>query len=348
MAIPVDIDHRRATGTPVPLLNGTLVLSAALASNGTLAYIRKSSTSRAMLVDLSGKATPLIADARDLSFPAVSPAGRQVAFTRPTSDGTDISVYDIPSNTFTRRTFSNGERAAWTADGKRLAFTRAGEGAAFWIAADGSDAVDTLSGLISERDGGIHEVTFSPDGRFVVLRNDARVTKRDLWLLPLGPHGSRGKPVPLEQTPFDELMPRVSPDSRHLAFISDASGSYEVYVRSFPGGGPRFQVSDGGGTEPVWAPDGRSVFYRANGNIMLATLSVGAPLRVLERKVLFNDKYLSNGVHQQYDVMPDGRRLLMLEPIQPGDESGQAIYVVLGWERELRKQLAPAPKGSGG
>jgi serine/threonine-protein kinase len=201
--------------------------------------------------------------------------------------------------------------------------------------------MDTLAGLISAKDGGIREVAFSPDGRFAVLRNDAWDTKRDLWLLPLGARGSRGRPVPLERTPFNELMPRVSPDSRHLAFVADLSGELEVYVRPFPGPGQKLQVSDGGGTEPVWAPDGRGLFYRAAGKVMLATLSATAPLRVLDRKVLFEDRYLAHEVRQQYDVMPDGRRLLMLEPIRPDDQEGQAVFVVLGWTRELREQLRP-------
>ena len=137
-------------------------------------------------------------------------------------------------------------------------------------------------------------------------------------------------------------MPRVSPDSRHLAFTSDASGDNEVYVRRFPGAGARPQVSAGGGNEPVWAPDGRGIFYRANGRIVLATLSANAPLRVLDRKALFVDTCLASTLHQQFDVMPDGRRLRVIEPTTPGDEQGQAVYVVQGWLRELRQQLASA------
>ena len=343
MALPVDLERRQATGAPVQQLNGTLVLSAALAPNGTLVYIRRSSESRAMLVTLSGEATPLFEEQRDLAFPAVSPDGQQVAFMTPSSIGHSISIYDIPSKTFRRLTTVGSERPAWTGDGRRVGFT--GKGGAFWVSADGSGRVDTIADLISDHDAGLREVTFSPDNRYAVLRNDGRDTKRDLWLLPLGSGVPRVKPVPLEMTPFNELMPRVSPDSRHLVFVSDASGSYEVYLRPFPGPGPTIQVSTDGGTEPVWGPDGRGIFYRANGKVMLAALSPSAPLRVLRRTALFEDKYLSYEVHQQYDVMPDGRRLLMLEPIQPGDQEGQVVFVVVGWLRELRQQFAAATRG---
>lgn len=343
MALPMDLERRKVTGTPVQLLNGTLVLSAALAANGTLVYIRRSTDSRAMLVTLSGEATPLFEEQRDLAFPAVSPDGQQVAFMTPSSAGNSISLYDIPSKTFSRLITVYGERPAWTGDGRRIGYTGGG---VFSVASDGSGRVDTLLDMISAHDAGIREVTFSPDGRYAVLRNDGRDTKRDLWLLPAAPGTPRARPVPLELTPVDELMPRVSPDSRHLVFVSDASGSYEVYLRPFPGSGPNLQVSTGGGTEPVWAPDGQGIFYRANGRVMLASLSLDAPLRVVGRRALFEDKYLSYQVHQQYDVMPDGRRLLMLEPIQPGDQEGQVVFVVVGWLRELRQQLAPQSPGA--
>ena len=132
-------------------------------------------------------------------------------------------------------------------------------------------------------------------------------------------------------------MPRVSPDGRYLAFVSDLSGNDEVYVRSFPGPGPHLQVSSGGGSEPVWAPDGHGLFFRAGGKFMLASLSAGAPRTVIARRVLFEDRYVASTLHQQYDVSRDGKALIVLEP---ADNSGEQLFVVVGWLRELRAQMA--------
>jgi Tol biopolymer transport system component len=358
MALPVDIARRRATGAPVLLLNGTPVLSAAVSANGTLVYIRRSTVNRALVVELSGKATALIAEPLDMLFPVVSRSGLQVAFSTSPATGRHIAIYDIPSKTIRQLTSVVSERPAWSGDGSRIGFTgfvrAAGAGAtgrasdapqAFWMAVNGNKNIDTLAFPIATDDAGLREVTFSPDGRFAVLRNDGRNSKRDLWLLTLGTAGPLGKPVPLEVTPADELMPRVSPDSRHLVWISDVSGTHEVYVRPFPGSGPTLKVSERGGTEPVWAPDGRGIYYRSHGKFMLASLAGGTVLRVTGRRELFDDRYLSDAVHQQYDAMPDGRTLLTLEPIPSGEQEGQAVFVVSGWQRELREQLT-ARKGA--
>lgn len=342
MALPFDLAKRQVTGTPVQLLNGTLVLSAAIAPNGTLVYIRRSSASRAVLVDLSGNGVPLLDEPAEVSFPAVAPDGQRVAFTMPSSVGQSIFLYDIPSKTFSRLSFIDGERPAWSGDGRWVGFTQR---TGYRVAADGSGMVDSLTGVIAADGSGVREITFSPDGRYAVLRDDGRETRRDLYIMPLGLPGQYGAPVPLEVTEFNELMPRVSPDSRFLAYSSDASGIHEVYVRPFPESGARLQVSSGGGNEPVWAPDGRGVYYRAGGNFMLAVLSTGVPLRVVERRVLFRDRYQTSQVRQQYDAMPDGRHLLVLDPLEAGDQEGQLAFVVLGWTRELRQQLAAAGQG---
>ena len=344
MAVEMDVGRRRVSGVPVQVLGGTLVRAAAVAANGTLVFIRRSTTRRAVLVDIStGAAKPLTNEPRDLAFPVFSPSGRQIAFEMAAPKGRDIFTYDIALATFTRLTFDgSAERPSWAPDGKHVGFTRfeSHVGAAAWIAADGSGTVEALLDSLSPDASGIREITFSPDARFAVMRDDAALTKRDLWLVPLkGASGNQGVATPLERTPFNELMPRVSPDGRSLAFVSDVSGSDEVYVRPFPGNGAHIQVSAGGGMEPVWSPDGRGLFYRSNGTFMLAALSAGSPPTVVARRTLFEDKYVASPMHPQYDVTRDGRRLLVLEP---AEANGEEISVVLGWVRELRAQMATA------
>lgn len=111
----------------------------------------------------------------------------------------------------------------------------------------------------------------------------------------------------------DELTPALSPDGRWLAYVSNESGSAEVYVRSFPGMGSRYQVSDDGGTEPVWSPKGDEIFYRRGSVLVAAAVRAGAELEVARRTALFSDDdFLADLTHQTYDVSPDGRHFLMV------------------------------------
>ena len=342
MAVDVDLGRRRVTGTPVQVLDSILVRSAAVAANGTLVYIRRSTVRRASLVDISSsRAHPLTMEPQDLRFPVLSPDGRRIAFEMPLPGGSDIFLYDLASMKFNRLTFGLGaERPSWTPDGKRVGFTRnaPSSSGASWIRADGNGPASVLYDSLPGGTDGINELTFSPDGRSAVMRDGAALTKRDLWLLPLnGQPGVARVATPLERGTFNELMPRISPDGRRLAFVSDSSGSNEVYVRPFPENGAHVRVSIGGGMEPVWAPDGAAIFYRSNGKFVKATFAAGSPPVVAVRRELFEDKYVASTRHQQFDVTRDGRKLLVLDP---AEENGEEISVIIGWLRELRRQMA--------
>jgi serine/threonine-protein kinase len=158
---------------------------------------------------------------------------------------------------------------------------------------------------------------------------------RDILMLDAG--GS-GDVVPLIATPSDEFAPLFSPDGRWLAYVSDESGRYEVYVESVPRGRGRWLVSSGGGIEPLWSADGRELFYR-NGDALLAvpvqstpTFSVGAPRVLFERR-------LKNGIYGtlSYDITEDGREFLMIE--RQVELVPNRLHVVLNWDEELRRKI---------
>ena len=141
----------------------------------------------------------------------------------------------------------------------------------------------------------------------------------------------------LLQTPSNESMPSLSPDSRWLAYQSDETGRDEVYVRpAGPGPGGRVQVSAGGGTEPRWAADGTHIVYRAPRVFRSATISVaGGVPTVMGRDSLFADTYLrTDPFHQGYDIAPDGRFAMFR------NASGiPEIVVVANWLTEVREKL---------
>ncbi len=154
-------------------------------------------------------------------------------------------------------------------------------------------------------------------------------------MLPL--EGER-EPQPFLQTPFDETAAVFAPNGRWLAYVSNESGRNEIFVQPFPGPGGKWQISTGGGTEPVWSRNGLELFYR-NGNQMMAVeiatepnFSPGTP------KMLFEGDFRTGLVSRaDYDVTPDGQRFLM---VQLGDVLKESqINVVLNWFEELKQRV---------
>ena len=146
--------------------------------------------------------------------------------------------------------------------------------------------------------------------------------------------------TPLLETDFEESYPQVSPDGRWLVYVSDESGSEEIYVRPFPDiDAGRWQVSTGGGTQPLWARNGRELFYR-NGEAMIAVLVETDPsFAAGNTEVVFEGDYVLTQGGPNYDVSPDGDRFLMIRPVEDVSATPQ-IIVVQNWFEEL-KRLAP-------
>ena len=134
---------------------------------------------------------------------------------------------------------------------------------------------------------------------------------------------------------MSERSPTFSPDGRWIAYVTNESGHDEVYVQAFPGPGGRWQVSVDGGVEPVWAPNGRELFYRNGEKLMgvpieSTTTSIGAGTPAL----LFEKRYVVSGTGRYYDVAEDGQRFVMLKPVAT---AGDSLIVVQGFTRELER-----------
>lgn len=140
----------------------------------------------------------------------------------------------------------------------------------------------------------------------------------------------------------------ISPDGRWMAYTSDESGRVEVYVRPFPGPGERWQVSTDGGVEPIWARDGRELFFRLGDALMSAGVEPrGRALRTTVPRRLFEGRYLrvldlSSAVAAVYDVSPDGRRFVMIQGSEEAPPS--QLQVVIHWFDELKRRVAAGRK----
>jgi Tol biopolymer transport system component len=264
LAVLFDAKKLEVEGEPVSVVDGVFTLLApiyAVSDTGTLVYMPGSAASAypfestLVWVDRAGKEEPLTTESRPYIFPRISPDGTRVALTIGGAMNSDIWTWDLARKILTRLTFETTNSVPlWTADGKRIAYTSEGDRKVYWKAADGTGKIEPL---ISATGANVYPWAWSADGKTLVLNNH---DSADIGILSM--EGDR-KWKPLLQEKYAERRPRLSPDGRWIAYMSNESGKFEVYVRPFPGvDGGRWQVSTNGGSSPLWSPDGRELFYR--------------------------------------------------------------------------------------
>jgi Tol biopolymer transport system component len=254
--------------------------------------------------------------------------------------GLGVWIKQLDRGVFSKLTFGGRDRRpAWSPDGRTIAFVRdSTNGGSVWgRAADGSGEERLLVRL----DRPIQEVTWSGDGGWLVARTDNGVAGAG-DLVGIRINGDT-TPVPLAATRYTEMHPAVSPDSRWLAYTSDESGANEVYVRPFASaGGGRWQVSNGGGTSPVWGPGGRELFFLSGaGRMMAAELNTAGGFEVVRLVGLFEVAgYFVDPFHQTFSVAPDGRSFLLARRRSSAAQAGALRAVVVqNWFTDLKARV---------
>ena len=323
MAARFDAGRMEFTGSPAFIVDDVLVWNGTpemtLSGTGTLAYRTGSGTSDELVwVARNGTIQPIDGEWRgDFEGPRLSRDGTRFAVGY---EG-DIWVKRLNQPSQMKLTFEGGARPAWAPDDQSVVFrsNRAGEGHGdLWVKrADNTSPAEIL--LDDDRD--VQQGFVTSDG-WVVYRTGSQATG-DIFALP---PGEQGPGVPLANTEFEEHSPTLSPDGKWLAYVSTETGDWEVWVRQFPEAGGRSQVSFGGGTEPVWADNGRELFYRDLAQNLVAVAVRTDPLfAVVGREVLFSlASYKSHLRHAAYTVSHDAEQFLM---IRQSAGSGQLIWV---------------------
>ncbi len=349
MAVTFDPSQLKVTGAPVQVLDGVMIAPwsgaahLAFSRAGSLVYVPGSAqpwSTSLLWVDRRGTAQPLTNDQRWFLNPSLSPDGQRLAIA--TVDATqDVWVYEFARGTMIRLTFGDSQNfgPVWTPDGKRVTYTSFKSGGMpnlVWKPADGSGPEEQLTtGNITCFIG-----SWSPDGKTLAFtRQEVRDQKAgaDIWLLSIaGERQSR----PFIQTKFDEFAPAFSPDGRPLAYVSDESGRKEVYVQSFPGPGVKRRVSTEGGVGPVWARNGRELFYRHGDKVMAVTVTLQPEFTASSPRALFEGRYIELGRRDSranYDVTGDGQRFVMIRSAEQQAAPTQ-LNVVLEWFAEVKRR----------
>ncbi len=345
LSVPFDLARLEVTDNPVPVVEGVVMHQSNGASNfsisdsGWLAFVPGGviKSLRTMLwVDPQGTVQPLTVPPANYSNPRVSPDGQQVAIWMPSES--NIWVYDISGDALNRLTFEGAnDNPIWTPDGKRITFAsnRTGSQNLFWKSADGSGAAEQLT--TSEHVD--IPSSWSPDGTVLAFSESHPTSGWDIWILSL--EGER-KPQPFLQSPFDEAEAVFSPDGRWLAYQSNESGKFEIYVQSFPDPEGKWQISTEGGREPVWASSGRQLFYRNDTNQTMAVEIVTEPAFTSRRpQLLLEEQYVDMPIPSaNYDVTADGRFLVVEDAGLSDERPRSQIHLILNWFEEL-KRLVP-------
>jgi len=344
MAAPFDQDRMALSGEPVALAEGVEVrrdglVDLAISATGTIVYAAGPSVAgrrELVWVTRKGEATPIDTAWRadDVSSLSLSPDGAELAVAVQEGASTNVWIKRLDQGPARKLTFDGdvNERPAWSPDGRAVTFvsnarSRSNLKLDLYLArADGS----APPRMLRDEAVGIEEAEYSRDGTWLVYRTGfdllAVRTDRD------------ANPIRLAATPLMETAPRLSPDGRWLAYSSNESGRWEVYVRPFPNTATtRWQVSAGGGAEPVWSRSGGELFYKYDNELLAASVLPGATFGIGERHALFSVAgYENYFIKRTYDVSPDGRRFVMIRsPRKPRDE----LIVVENVFEELKARV---------
>jgi eukaryotic-like serine/threonine-protein kinase len=313
LALAFDPANPTRAAKPVPVLENVRSVPR-VARDGTLVYVptRGESSARLVWVDRAGRPTAIGGERLDYTHLDLAPDGRRAVLNL---EGGWTDLIDLEGGT--RKRLARGSFPIWSSNGQRVTF--AGRGGLQWVPADGSAPAEPLVA---------HNGFVVPTSWNALTGDLAYYDHRtfEIWI-----RSSDGKTRRLLGGPGRKRSGRFSPDGKWMAFVSDETGEYQVYVTAYPGPGPTVAVSTKGGLSPIWSADGHELFFRLGTKMMAARMSSGPTLGFSVPVELFDGPYTLDLMgHQREDISSDGRRFLMVE-----NSDDFPIVIVQNWPLEL-------------
>jgi eukaryotic-like serine/threonine-protein kinase len=357
-AAPFDLNSSRITGSEVAVLDGVMRqvnATSTLADTGATQFTVSGSGALAYLpgdiapdielplvwIDRRGGVQPLPFPSRAYLSPRLSPDGYTIAVAVGYQNR-GLWLLDLRRGSMER--IGPPERVdgfpVWSPDGSAIAFAGGSPANLFVRRTDG-----TVERLTRHARPQIPSA-WSPDGKTLAFLQRQTAPRQDIWLL--SSDGKDWQVRPFLETTHFEQTPEFSPDGHWLAYVSDESGREEVYVQSFPGPGRRMQISTNGGTQPVWAHNGRELFYTvpaptSRSWTMMAVDVVTTPtFAAAPPRRLFVGEFVGSIPTRGYDITPDGQRFLSIQApsdTPPAIGAGATqVALILNWSEELKRR----------
>ncbi len=318
---------------------GSGVVDYDVSNNGHLVYLPGTLNKDLELVwaDLEGKVTPVSAQLQPYNAPRVSPNGTKIAVTFGVVRGSDndIWIYDIKQSSFSRLTFGKKMFApAWSADSKTIYYANAvaSEEGIWEISADGGSEGKLLQRMTVPT----YPVSVSRDGKVLILNTEGGPSDGDILMIDL--QKRNGSTMLLNSAPY-ESGGQISPDGKYFLFYTNETGTFEIFVRSFPELKGKWQISVNGGVSPKWSPDGKFIYFiNPLGKLMGAAVRTQPTFSAEEPHDIFDvtQMYFPNNPVYNYDITPDGKRFVM---VRNGKNNAKmtAFNYIMNWTEELKK-----------
>ena len=358
-AVGFDPIRLEIQGEAVPFrdeVDGNLLTGAGrydVSRNGVLFYRRGRQNTGGWPVvwmDHTGQTKPLVSATQSYRTMGFSPDGNRLALSVDAGGGTDMFVYDLTRDTTSRLTSAGKGRflviyPTWTPDGRHIISSypgQAGFGLA-WYRADGGGEPQ----MLLESKVGVWPTSVSPDGKRIAYARNDPVSAQDIWVLPLNTsdseHPKAGNPEVFVQTPAKDSMPAFSRDGHWIVYSSSETGRNEAYVRPYPGEGGKWQISKDGGSFPLWAPDGRSLYFLSpDSHIMVVDYEAKGAEFSPGKARQWSPVPIWNPTNViPYALHPDGKRFAVFPVPEPSpEEKGNAhLTFLLNFADELRRKV---------
>ena len=334
LVAPFDPVTAKVTGPAVPLteeVDPSYCFD--VSADGKLVYVPAPGSgegSEIVWLDRQGVMQPAAEMKAAWAQPRVSPDGTRILLRR-TAAQCDLWMLDVDRRSL-RRIVRAGDNhdAIWSPDGRRIAFERNNARQMVTLTVVGPREMTTLA---EGRDSGVPESWVAGLLAYTVT---GQGTRTDIWVRAMD--GS-SPPAAFLATEANEAHPSLSPDGKWLAYHSDEGGSAEVYVRAYPDVGTVWQVSNGGGTSPLWARDGRELYFTSGIKLMAVAVETEPALTIGNPEELLEDG-LSTARARDFDVAPDGR--IVTVRAAGGRDGGQQLRILLNWPQEMVRTAGTA------